>query len=293
MFLWNEFLQHLQGDISKVVSLIPFLPASLRHVFLQYIHQGVITVLSLQSQSSLLTSLLSASLPLSLLPLYRQHGYIVFEQTMTRVICDNNTTFHNTITESKDGAENFLYGWLIKSILDILMNKIRSEFGQEDDLTENQGQIEIYCLIAGTIPLKDTKMLYYHVEMLLFAKNWIRPNIQVCVPFLCTQVKSPTIQDHTKIERVTGYLIDTVQLSVVVGTDSNRILTLYVHASFVVHLDSNSYIGTYTILVHRSMLSLPSKQMNNMKRLLKARTECFRSVFEILFSFCIDYPSQN
>ena len=42
--------------------------------------------------STIHTSLLSVSLPMSLLPLYGYHGYIGFEQTVTHVICDNNTT---------------------------------------------------------------------------------------------------------------------------------------------------------------------------------------------------------
>ena len=62
----------------------------------------------------------------------------MFEQTVTRVICDNNAMFHNTITGSKDDKKNFLYGQLIKSILDNFLNKLRSEFGQEDDLIENK-----------------------------------------------------------------------------------------------------------------------------------------------------------
>ena len=93
---------------------------------------------------------------MSLLPLYGHHRCIVFEQTVTFVICDNNTTFHNTITGSTDGEKNSLYGRIIKSILNNFLNKLRSKFGQEDDLTENQGQIhehigiKIYCLIAKT-----------------------------------------------------------------------------------------------------------------------------------------------
>ena len=103
-------------------------------------------------------------------------------------------------------------------------------FGQEHNLTENQGQINkcivinIYCLIARHVPLKDTKTLYFHVIILLFAKR-TRPDIQLCVPFLCRQVKSPTIQDHSKIGRIISYLKNTVQLPLIVETDSTEILT--------------------------------------------------------------------
>ena len=77
LYLRSGFLRHLHTDISTVVSLILFLPTSLWHVFLQYLHGGVFMVLSLQFQSSLLRSLLSVFLPRSLLLLYGYHGYIV------------------------------------------------------------------------------------------------------------------------------------------------------------------------------------------------------------------------
>ena len=64
---------------------------------------------------------------------------------------------------------------------------------------------------------------------------------------------------------------NTVQLPFVSGVGSNGILTIYVHASFSVHPESNSYIGTCTTLVHGSMLSLSSKQKNNGKSSSKAR----------------------
>ena len=90
--------------------------------FLQYLYGGVSTVLFLQSKPLLLTFLLSVSLLMSLLPLCGHHGYIVFKQNVIRVICDNNETFHKTITRSKDNKNNCLYSQLIKSILDNFLN---------------------------------------------------------------------------------------------------------------------------------------------------------------------------
>ena len=52
-------------------------------------------------------------------------------------IWDNNTTFHNMIIWSKGGGKKFLYGGLIKTVLGNFLDKLRSEFGQEDDLAEN------------------------------------------------------------------------------------------------------------------------------------------------------------
>ena len=81
---------------------------------------------------------------------------------------------------------------------------------------ENQGWIHeyigiiIYSLITRNIPLKDTKTLYHYVAMLLFENKWTRLDIHLhlhlYVPFLCTRVKSPALQDHTTIGRTIGCL---------------------------------------------------------------------------------------
>ena len=78
--------------------------------------------------------------------------------------------FHNTIPGSKDGEKNFLYGRLIKIIVDNFLNKLRSEFGQEDDLTENQRQIHEY---------KGNKFLAFgvHVSSPKYFKTTVRGKI--------------------------------------------------------------------------------------------------------------------
>ena len=164
-----------------------------------------------------------------------------------------------------------MYGRLIKSILYNFLNKLRSELGQEDDLMENLGRTHEYMgsiicyLITRNILVKNTKTLHHNVAMLLFTNKSTRLDIHLRVPFLCTRVKSPALQDRTKIEIIIGCLKSTVQIPFVSETDSNGILSLYVHASFVVHPEYNSHVGTCTRLVQGSMLSLSSKQKSNWK----------------------------
>ena len=71
-------------------------------------------------------------------------------------------------------------------------------------------------------------------------------NIDECIRMghISVYRASSILQDQPKIGRVIGCLKNTVQLPFVSGTESNEILTLYVHASFAVHLESNSHIGT-------------------------------------------------
>ena len=62
------------------------------------------------------------------------------------------------------------------------------------------------------LPPKEAELFYCHVARLLFASKRARHDIQVCVAFLYTQIKSPTEKDYTKLGRVIGYLEETVHL---------------------------------------------------------------------------------
>ena len=122
------------------------------------------------------------------------------------------------------------------AVLDEFLYDLRSEFGQEDELTENKGLVHKYLgitidyLIAGKMVFtmydyledmifqaaddlknshsyypgydqlfkvdqnspglsqKDVDIFHRHVARLLFASKRARPDIQVCVAFLCTRV---------------------------------------------------------------------------------------------------------
>ena len=63
---------------------------------------------------------------------------------------------------------------------------------------------------SPSLPTKDAELFHRHVARLLFASKRARPDIQVCVTFLCTRVKAPTEQDYKKLERVNSCLKETV-----------------------------------------------------------------------------------
>ena len=75
------------------------------------------------------------------------------------------------------------------------------------------------------LPPKDAEPFYCHVTRLLFVSKRAKPNIQVCVAFICTQVKSPTEQDYRKLGTVISYLEETVHQLLVIGADNNGIST--------------------------------------------------------------------
>ena len=205
-----------------------------------------------------------------------------------------------------------------QSVLDDALSSLRSEFGQEDKLTENTGLVHEYLgitidySIAGkvvftmfdyledviveaaedlknscsyypgndqlmkvyhdspSLSLSDAELFHQHVARLLFASKRARPDIQVCVVFLCTRVNSPNKQDYKKLGRVISCLKETVYLSLVIGANDSGTLTWNIDASFAVHPDCKSHTGVCLTLGHGSVLSISAKQKNNTKSSTKA-----------------------
>ena len=87
------------------------------------------------------------------------------------------------------------------------------------------------------LPTKDADLNHRHVARLSFASKRARPDIQVCVAFLCTRVKAPTEQDYKKLGKVISYLKETVHLPLVVGADDSGKQTWNIDASFAIHPD--------------------------------------------------------
>ena len=103
----------------------------------------------------------------------------MIDQIMTHVIYTNNILFKYTSTDNKDDENDSMYIQLIKNTLYNFLYKLRSGLGRKNDSTANE---------------------------------WTWFDIQICITFLWTQILSCTLLDYTKPGRVTGYLIDTVQL---------------------------------------------------------------------------------
>ena len=92
---------------------------------------------------------------------------------------------------------------------------------------------------------KNAELFHRHVGRLLFASKRARPDIQVCVIFLYTQVKSPTEQDYKKLGRVISYLKETIHFPLVIGADKSGTLTWNIDASFAVHPDGKSHTQAF------------------------------------------------
>ena len=120
------------------------------------------------------------------------------------------------------------------------------------------------------LPTKDADLFHRHVARLLFASKRARPDIQVCLAFLCTRVTAPTKQDYKKLGKVISYLKEMVHLPLVVGADDSGRLTWNIDALFAVNLDCKSHTGACLTLGYGSILSISTKQKINTKSSTKA-----------------------
>ena len=68
---------------------------------------------------------------------------------------------------------------------------------------------------------KQAELFHRIVARLLFASKQARPDIQVCVAFLCTRVKLPSEEDYEKLGRVITYLMNTIHLPLIIGADDS------------------------------------------------------------------------
>ena len=135
--LRNGFLQRSLLMSLRSWILQPSLLTSLRNICLQCLYGCIYTVLSIQAKSETPTFkvLLRKSIPISLLHLYKHYGYNGIDRIMTHMIYDNNILFQFISTGNKDDEKNSMYNQLIKNTLYNFLDKSRSVFGQEDDIT--------------------------------------------------------------------------------------------------------------------------------------------------------------
>ena len=129
------------------------------------------------------------------------------------------------------------------------------------------GNGALFKVDKGSPLLSPDKADLFHrlVARLLFASKRARPDLQVCIAFLCTRVKAPTNEDYMKLGRVITYLSETIHLPLVIGADNSGTMTWNVDASFAVHPDCKSHTGASLTLGHGSLLSLSCKQKINTK----------------------------
>ena len=108
--------------------------------------------------------------------------------------------------------------------------------------------------------------MYRVVAQLLFLCKRSRPDLQPAVPFLCTRVQAPDVDDMKKLLRVLKWLERTkkVKLTLEVDGDGDVILArFWPDASFAVHPDYKSHTGITATLGKGAVQTISSKQKLN------------------------------
>ena len=112
---------------------------------------------------------------------------------------------------------------------------------------------------------KKSDLFHQITARLLFAAKRARPDIQVCVAFLCTQVKDLHEDDYKKLGRVIKYVQETIHLQLVIGADGSGNLVWNIDAAFAVHPDCKSHTGVVLMMGDGAVLLILSKQKINKK----------------------------
>ena len=156
------------------------------------------------------------------------------------------------------------------------------------------GNGNLFKVDKGSPLLSPERSDLFHclVARLLFATKRARPNLQVCIAFLCIRFKAPTEEDYAKLGRVITYLSETIHLPLVIGADSSGIMTWNVDASFAVHPDCKSHTGASLTLGHGSLLSLSCKQKINTKSSNEAELVGVDDAMTFIMWMCHFFESQ-
>ena len=83
----------------------------------------------------------------------------------------------------------------------------------------------------------ESDEFHSRVAKLLYLAKRVRPDILTAVIFLSTRVKTATVDDKMKLERVLGYLNATYDMGLILEAQKSLQIISYVDASFAVHAD--------------------------------------------------------
>jgi hypothetical protein len=89
-----------------------------------------------------------------------------------------------------------------------------------------------------------------------------RPDLQLAVAFLTTQVKNPNTDDYKKLARVMRYLWGTAGMPLTLEADGMQIVKWWVDTVFAVHDDMKGHTGGVMLLGKGAMYGASKTQKN-------------------------------
>ena len=107
---------------------------------------------------------------------------------------------------------------------------------------------------------KEADCFHSIVPKLLYVLKRARPDIQLAISFLCTQVSCSTKNDLGKLIRLLQLLKGTANNVLILTADSNKENRTWIDADFAIHEDMKSHTGGCQSLGRGVMCSKSSKQ---------------------------------
>jgi hypothetical protein len=116
---------------------------------------------------------------------------------------------------------------------------------------------------SAKLPEKQKAAFHNVVAKALYVAKQAWPDIAVSIAFLTTQVRCPDVQDWVKLRHLVKYLQSTVNLPLILGATSSRVLHWYVDAAFAVHPNMSGHSGGAMTLGLGFPISSSGKQKLN------------------------------
>jgi hypothetical protein len=117
---------------------------------------------------------------------------------------------------------------------------------QNKDTTKTPAEENLFGQKTSSVRKLDKKLaeaFHTTVAQGLFLAKRARPDLNLTIAYLCTQVQSPNEQDWAKLIRMMQYLNGTRDLVLTLSADNLYILKWYVDVSYAVHQDYKSHTG--------------------------------------------------
>ena len=155
------------------------------------------------------------------------------------------------------------------------IKSVLKEFPYQEELKKTKSPKtpaaeHLFQIDPDAVPLDKEKADVFHttVAKLLFLTMRTRPDLQPTVPFLCTRVQKPDVDDFKKLLRALKWLEKTWKfvLTIEVTRDGEVILVCWFpDAAFAVHADFKSHTGGTGTMGKGVIKSISCKQKLNTK----------------------------
>ena len=100
---------------------------------------------------------------------------------------------------------------------------------------------------------------------MIFVASIARKDTNMAIAVLCTQLRTPNKDNLVNLVRVLRYVIDTLNLLIILKAYSLSVIKCWVDASFVAHPDCKGHNGAMISMESGSIMELSRKQKINGK----------------------------